>query len=430
MKSFIILVILVLIVGAGATVWYTHSANGSGVAYRTTVVKKGDLAATISATGTLEPEEVVDVGAQVAGMIKKFGPDPRDPKKVVDYNTPVEPGTVLAQIDEAVYLAQVDQSKANLERAEADLLQMQAKLTQTQRDWERARTLGQTKGVIADVDYDVAQANYLTAKSALSVGKAAITQAKANLNQAQINLDYCTIKSPVKGVIVDRRVNVGQTVVSSLNAPSLFLIAKDLTRMQIWVSVNEADIGQIHVGQKAKFTVDAYPSENFQGEVFQIRLNATMTQNVVTYTVVVNTDNPNGKLLPYATANVEFEVSRRSDVMQLPNSALRWQPSPEQIAPDAREAPGRGKAGDKSGGDKAAAKPADRANRGIVWVAEGLYVRPIKVRTGLTDGTNTEITGGDLAEGSEVVVGMAHREETTKATNPFTPQMFGGKKSQ
>src|SRR5206468_12680769 len=184
-------------------------------------------------------------------------------KKVIDYGTPVAPNTILAEIDKSVYQSQVDQSKANLERAEADLLQMQAKLTQADRDWERAQALGKTKGTISDADYDTAQANYLTAKANVEVGRAAIGQAKANLKQAEINLGYCTIKSPVKGVIVDRRVNVGQTVVSSLNAPSLFLIAKDLKRLQVWASVNEADIGNVFSGQAVTFTVDAFPDRVF-----------------------------------------------------------------------------------------------------------------------------------------------------------------------
>src|SRR5205823_6028616 len=152
-----------------------------------------------------------------------------------------------------------------------------------------------------------------------------------------INLGYCTIRSPVKGVIVDRRVNVGQTVVASLNAPSLFLIAKDLKRMQIWASVNEADIGQIHPGQAVSYTVDAYPGEVFTGQVSHVRLNATMNQNVVTYTVVVTTDNSKGRLLPYLTTNLQFRVSERTNVLMVPNTALHWQPQLDQVAPAARE---------------------------------------------------------------------------------------------
>ncbi len=175
------------------------------------------------------------------------------------------------------------------------------------------------------------------AKANVGVDEAAIKQAEATLRQSQINLGYCKIKSPVKGTIVDRRVNVGQTVVSNLSASSLFLLAKDLSQIQVWASVNEADIGRIQPGVKVHFTVDAYPNETFFGEVLQVRLNATMTQNVVTYTVVVTTENKdNAELLPYMTANLQFEIDRHEDVLKVPNAALRWKPRPQQIAPDIR----------------------------------------------------------------------------------------------
>src|SRR6266542_5293474 len=281
MKRLIIAGLLVLAVLAGGLgIWYVRAAGERGPHLRTTAAARGDLLATINATGTIEPEEVIDVGAQVAGQVQEFGRDPRDSSRAIDYGSPVEAGTVLARIDPAVYQSQVDQAKANVQRAEADLLQMKAKLTQTRRDWERAQKLGPDH-VITGLDYDTTRAAYETAQSTLAVGEASVAQAKAALQQAEVNLGYTTIKSPVKGVIIDRRVNVGQTVVSSLNAPSLFLIAKDLKRMQVWASVNEADVGSIHPGQAVHFTVDAYPGRVFKGVVApdQPRLNASMTQN-------------------------------------------------------------------------------------------------------------------------------------------------------
>ncbi|HYT93120.1 MAG TPA: efflux RND transporter periplasmic adaptor subunit, partial [Gemmataceae bacterium] len=369
MKRFLIVLALVGVTAGGVGLWYTRASGAPTSDYRTAKLKRGNVVATIAATGTLEPEEVVDIGAQVAGMVLTFGQDPRDAGKAIDYGTRVEAGTVLARIDDSVYRTQVEQARANLVKAEADLTQLKAKVTQTEREWTRAQNLntGRTSA-IAGVDYDLAQANYETARAGLAVGDAMVAQAQASLRQAEINLGYCTITSPVKGVIIDRRVNVGQTVVSSLNAPSLFLIAKDLTRMQIWASVNEADIGHIHPGQPVTFSVDAFPGETFQGQVAQIRLNATMTQNVVTYTVVISTDNSSGKLLPYLTANVQFEVSRRDNVPVVPNTALRWQPTREQIAPDA------GTGARLSEG------------QGVVWVRDGGFVRPVRVQTGLTDG--------------------------------------------
>ena len=343
-KSVVLLVVLGLI---GGITWYLSGAGHTSVSYRTAPVKRGDLLATISATGTVEPEEVIDVGAQVAGQIISFGKDKN--AKTIDYGSTVEEGTVLAQIDDSLYAADVALASAQLlvaktgvRRAEADLGQLKAKLYQAERDWKRAEKLGPSDA-LAEASYDAYKSAYETAQANTAVGEAAIVQARdtvaqvqATLQRAQRNLSYCTITSPVKGVIIDRRVNIGQTVVSSLNAPSLFLIAKDLKRMQIWVSVNEADIGNIHPGQPVRFTVDAYPGEEFHGEVGKIRLNATMTQNVVTYTVEVTTDNSSGKLLPYLTANVEFELGRSNNVLLVPNAALRWTPQPERVAPKFR----------------------------------------------------------------------------------------------
>jgi HlyD family secretion protein len=463
MKRIIILLVLAGIAGGGGW-WYWQRSGEGPTAFRTVAVKRGDLQATIGATGTLEPEEVVDIGAQVAGMIKEFGKDPRDSTKLVDWGTPVEPGTVLAKIDDSLYTAAEDQSKANLGqaqaslvRAEADLNQMKAKLVQAQKDWERAQALHPSKAV-ADVDYDTAQATFETAKANVGVDEAAIAQARqgvvqaqANLKQAQINVGYCTIKAPVKGVIVDRRVNIGQTVVSSLSTPSLFLIAKDLKRIQVWASVNEADIGQIHAGQKATFTVDAFPGETFQGVVEQVRLNASMTQNVVTYTVVVSTDNSSGKLLPYLTANVKFQIAEHTNVLMVPNSALHWQPQPYQIAPDAREAlakakserrqPGSADKGAQASGSAtttagpAADKPAPKGERGMLWIEDSGFVRPIRVHVGMTDGLNTEVQGDQLQEGMNVVLGEQRQSGGSGPggggdVNPFAPKLFSGKKTQ
>ena len=421
MKSILTLLLILGIAGAGLGWWYFNSNGNHPTAFRTVPIERGDIQATISATGTIEPEEVIDVGAQVAGQIKNFGRDPRDSSKPIDYGSEVEENTVLAQIDDAIYKSQLDQSKANLQKSEADLVQMRAKLRQAERDWSRARELGPRRA-ISDQDYDTMQATYETQKSALGVGEATVAQAKANLEQARINLGYTTIQSPVKGVIIDRRVNVGQTVVSSLNAPSLFLIAKDLKRMQVWVSVNEADIGQIRPGLPVSFTVDAYPGETFRGVVGKVRLNATMTQNVVTYTVEVNTDNSSGKLLPYLTANALFEVGHHDNVLLVPNAALRWWPQPDQIVPDARESPGKARRKDAT--PKEPAK--DAGERGTVWVRDGQYVRPMQVKIGWSDGNFTELRDDALPVETQVVTGESRLATNDAASNPFAPKMFGG----
>jgi HlyD family secretion protein len=432
MKKILIVLILSGLAVGGGWAWYVHSNSHHAVTYRTAVAKYGDLSATVNATGTAEPQEVVDVGAQVAGQIISFGIDPKDSSKQVDYLTEVDKGTVLARIDPALYQSAVDQAKANLLRAKADLLNMTTKMRQTKRDWDRAQQLGNgRRGSIADVDYDTAWQLYEGAKSALGVGEATVKQNEAALKQAEINLGYCTIKSPVKGVIVDRRVNIGQTVVSSLSTPSLFLIAKDLTKMQVWASVNEADVGQIHPGQKVHFTVDAAPGRVFRGVVDQVRLNATMTQNVVTYTVVVNTDNSDRTLLPYLTANVEFEVKDLKHVLLVPNSALRFRPVVDQVAPDLRADYAkelRKKQAAKGSAEQPAVKiDKERHDQGTVWVQDGDFVRPVKVTIGSTDGVQTQITGGDLRENTAVITGEVHVASSDNTSNPFAPKLFNKK---
>ncbi len=438
MKKIFTAVVFILLVG-GVGIFYWNSDAGQVTVFRLAPVSRGDLLVTIGATGTVEPEEVVDVGAQVAGKIEYFGKDPSGNGKTIDYGTVVDKGTVLAHIDDSLYAAdveqaaaQVEQAKANVRRAEADLAQMKAKLHQAENNWTRAKELGPSRALSA-TDYDSYKAAYETAKATVLVAEAtllqtqrSVVQAEAVLKRAQTNLGYCTIRSPVKGVIVDRRVNIGQTVVASLNAPSLFLIAKDLKKMQVWASVNEADIGNIKPGQAVNFTVDAFPDRVFHGQVGKIRLNASMTQNVVTYTVEIHTDNSDGKLLPYLTANVRFEVAQRKNVLMVPNAALRWVAGPEQIVPDARqEYQNQNNSTSEEGNQKL--KTSDsipgRKKRGTIWIKEGSYVRPIDVNVGLSDGIMTEVQGDHLIEGSEVVVGEYEQTVTDNTTNPFVPKM-------
>ncbi len=435
-------VVLASMVMIGATVaWYRHRSDEGTTAYQTAAVTRGDLLVTISATGTVEPEEVIDVGAQVAGQILSFGQDING--NSVDYGSPVAAGTVLARIDDSLYAsesanaqAQVQAAQAGLQRAEADLEQFKAKLHQAERDWQRAEKMGDSEA-LAQASYDAYRSAYETAKANLAVGQASILQARAGLAQAQAvlsraqrNLGYCTIISPVKGVIIDRRVNIGQTVVASLNAPSLFLIAKDLTRMQVWVAVNEADIGKIHPGQPVTFTVDAFPGQTFGGMVGKVRLNAAMTQNVVTYTVELITDNKDGRLLPYLTANVQFELQHLNEVLRVPNAALRWTPQSDQIAPRYRESMqptdqtgSRATQGPKP--EKKTGQASDARNAHVLWTSDGAYVRPVKVRTGASDGVMTAVEGDGLTEGLPVVTGLVTGDsQPGNDRNPFMPQFM------
>lgn len=408
-KTIIVLAVLLALAG-GVMAWQIMSRDSEEASYRTADVIRGDLVDSISATGTVEPEEVIDVGAQVAGQILSFGKDVSG--KTVDYDSKVEAGTILARIDDSLYAASVAEAEAQLLSSKAGLQRAQADLERAAQDWKRAKELGPSEA-LSQSSYDAYESAYKTALAQVAVSKAAISQAEAALMRARRNLGYCTITSPVKGVIIDRRVNIGQTVVASLNAPSLFLIAKDLTRIQVWVAVNEADIGKIHPGLPVSFTVDAFPGETFRGEVGKIRLNASMTQNVVTYTVEIITDNSDGRLLPYLTANVQFELKTLTNVLQVPNAALRWSPpgaGKTRAMPEESGRPRRGKQ----------EKPA-----GSIWVLEGAEPREIRVTPSLSDGIMTAVSGDGLREGMKVIVGM-QRQSAGKAaaSNPFTPQ-FG-----
>jgi len=410
-----VIVIAIVILAGGAGAWWWHTRGNSKLSFLTATVKRGDVAATISASGTIEPDETVDVGAQVAGRITTFGTDIAG--KTIDYDSVVEKGAMLAKIDDSVYAADLLVAKAGELTAAANLEQMNAKLDQTEAEWKRAQELYNSK-LMAQVDYDTDKANYEVAKANVSVAKSGIAQAQADLDKAQRNLDFCIIKSPVTGVIIDRRVNIGQTVVSSLNAPSLFLIAEDLTKMQIWVAVNEADVARIKPGAPVTFTCDAFPGRQFAGTVAKVRLNATMTQNVVMYTVEVNTENPDNVLLPYLTANVDFTVGKQTNVLLVPNAALRWSPSsPNEIAAEARS---QNLIDPLNGNNPSGAKGAN-GSQGVIWLKNGDYVRPVKVKTGTSDGSDTAVAADNLKAGDEVITGETTGPEQDATQNPFLP---------
>ena len=464
-KRIVVVVVLLALVG-GAGAWYWGKPAAEAVSFRTTAVTRGDVVAAIGATGTVEPDEVIDVGSQVTGQIIKFGVDENG--KQIDYRSPIKAGTLVAQIDDTTYMAtlneakaQLLQAKAGVQRAEADKIAAKAKLDQAQRDWERAEKIG-PGDALAQTTFDTYRSAYDQAVAAMAVADASIAAAKATAEQAQStvqraqrNVDYCTIKSPVDGVVIDRRVNIGQTVVSTQSASSLFLIARDLKHMQVWVAVNEADVGHIKVGQPVTFLVDAFGDRVFKGTVKKMRLNAQMTQNVVVYTVEVATDNADLTLIPYLTANVQFETERQNDTIMVPNGALRWQPTaPEQITPGERAkfiddnkvdgppagGPGAGRGGPGGGGGPGGPggagggmgrrRDSGTAGRpGMVWVKDGEFVRPVSVVAGVTDGASTAVTSDALKEGDEVVTGTMVANADQQAggpTNPFLPQMRRG----
>ena len=451
-RIWIILVIAVLALGWFGYRWWSGRAASSENAYITATVTKGDVQELIPATGTLEPVDSVDIGAQVAGIITSLG-DPSDKSKTIDFRSVVKKGDILATIDDSLYQADLkqanaeyDSANANLAVAQANLLQDEAKLEEADADWARAQKLGPGEA-LAQTTYDSYKATDETAKAQVAVGQAAVKQAQAAIAQAEAdqfrakrNVNYCVITSPVDGTVIDRRVDIGQTVVSSLNAPSLFLIGTDMSKMQIWVSVDEADIPRIKEGMPVLFDVDGI-NHTFQGTVNKVRWNATMTQNVVTYTVEVNADNPEGTLIPYRTANVRFLVSELKDVLLVPDAALLWRPKnfDPSTVPGLAAAPagaagsaaasgsaagsggtGRGgRRGANGQGGNAGGKP----KQSLVFVLENGQPKPVVVQTGITDEVNTAIMGGDLKESDIVITGqpVADQGGSGGTTNPFAP---------
>ena len=412
-------IVIAVAVAVGGWLVSLFSDNKEQLVFNTVKAELMDMRKTISATGTVEPEELIDVGAQVGGMITSFGVDVDGNN--VDYRSKVTENMVLANIDDSLYVSEVRECEANreqalaaIETAKANITLSEAQLKLAEANWKRAQQLN-PQNVIPQSDYDSALADYEVAKADIGVSKANLAQAEAQLAAAEAtlikakqNLGYCVISSPVNGVIIDRRVNIGQTVNSSMSAPSLFLIAKDLKKMQVWVSVNEADVGGIKVGQKAEFTVDAFPNRTFFGEVLKIRLNATMSQNVVTYIAEIGIDNSDETLLPYLTANVEFILAERDNVLAVPNSALRFTPD-------------------------AAMVPEEYLNFSInedersVWVMRDGKICPVAVKTGLNDGVHSEIIAGNLKPGDEVITGVTvvKIEENNTQDNsgsPFLPK--------
>ena len=330
--------------------------------FETAPIVIGAIRTAVEASGTLQPIEVIDIGAQVAGKLNSFGLD--ESGKSIDFGSQIKKGSVLAKIDDSLYSADLAQAQAELSRSNATLSQEQARLTQASLDWQRAQKVGIGAALSQTIYYGY-KSTYDVEVAAVEIARAQIALATAALERAQKNVDYCTITSPVDGIVIDRRVNIGQTVVSSLNAPSLFLIASDLKKIQIWVPVNEADIGRITPGQTVTFKVPTFPNETFKGSVGKIRLNASMTQNVVTYTVEVNTENPGARLLPYLTADVSFQTASKDAVMLVPNTALRF--SPEKSKKGINDGP-------------------------TIWIDDNGTPTKVPVTIGITDGVNTEVS--------------------------------------
>ncbi|MCR6685441.1 efflux RND transporter periplasmic adaptor subunit [Pseudoxanthomonas sp.] len=308
---------VLVVLGGGLWYWQRQKAAASEGAYRTTAVERGSIRVAISSTGTLSAISTVTVGSQISGQVTEI---------LVDYNSEVKKGDVLARIDPKTYEAQIEQGNAQIASAQASLRQAQATLANAEVDYRRKAALVERQ-LVARSDVDLARAALDQARAQVNSAQASIRQQTASTQTTRVNLDRTVIRSPVDGVVLTRSIEPGQTVAASLQAPELFTIAEDLSKMKIELAVDEADIGQVREGQVVTFTADAFPDRQFRGEVAQVRLSATTTSNVVTYPVVVNVDNGDGTLLPGLTVNAEIEVSKRDDVLKLSNAALRYKPS-------------------------------------------------------------------------------------------------------
>jgi HlyD family secretion protein len=408
-------------VGAtGYRYFYASQSGDASSKYRTATVGRGDILFTVPSTGTVQPVQSVQVGAFVSGPIRTV---------FVDFNAKVTKGQVLAELDPLLFNAQCSQAKASLDCAKANLLQAEAKLKQSTRDWQRAQSL-RPENAISDSDFDLAQATYETAQATVAVNTAQIDQNEASLDLSKTNLEYSKIKSPVDGVVTDRKVDSGQTMASQFQTPVMFVVAADLDKkVYVNASVDEADIGMIRDAQArdqtVTFTVDAYPKDLFEGKIFQVRLNSATTQNVVTYPVVIEAANSELKLLPGMTASLSFQIDQHKNVLRLPNAALRFYPKAEQVCkedrallegddqPPAEEENGPGPGPPTGAINTVQRSASERAeagrnqNRRHVWIVDGNFLKAVEVVTGLSDSKYSEIVSGSLEDGQNVVTGLA-----------------------
>lgn len=393
----LILGVLAIGLAIGGYVFF-NGERKAPIRYRTAAVDRGAVVSVVSATGTINPVVSVQVGTQVSGMIKSLH---------ADFNSRVKAGDVVAVIDPEPFKARRDQAASNLEMARSNVARAKADLAQRKRELDRVQSLI-AQQFVSQNDVDVALTNFQSAEAQVRVSEAQVKQAEAALNSAELDLKYTVIRSPVDGIVVARNVEVGQTVAASFATPNLFLIALDLTKMQVDTNVSESDIGGITEGKDASFTVDAYPGVRFAGAIRQVRLAPINVQNVVTYNVVVAVDNQDLRLKPGMTANVSIVVAQKDQVVKVPSAALRFTP-PQS---DRGEGPsGDGKAvkadGRAAGGRPSAASAESGGQLRKIWkVGVSGELEPMLIQTGISDGISTEVVAGPVAEGDLVVVGV------------------------
>lgn len=376
------------------------------IRYRTAVVERGPVVSIVTATGSINPVVSVQVGTQVSGMIKSLH---------ADFNSIVKAGDIVAIIDPEPFRARKEQAASNLEMAKAALSKAKNEQMQRQRELNRAKSLA-AQQFVSQNDVDMAVTNAQGADAQVNVALAQVKQAEAVLNAAELDLKYTTIRSPVNGIVVARNVEVGQTVAASFATPNLFLIALDLTKMQVDTYVSESDIGGITEGKEALFTVDAYPGAPFAGTIRQVRLAPIAVQNVVTYNVVIGVDNKDLRLKPGMTANVSIVVAQRDNVVKVPNAALRFLPPKSELV--SRQMDG-GPAKEEPAAHSLL--PSGPPARPVWKQAESGEPVPVKVQTGISDGAYTEILSDTLAPGDEVIVGIEQPRGLRKAAGELPP---------
>ncbi|RJP19782.1 MAG: efflux RND transporter periplasmic adaptor subunit [Deltaproteobacteria bacterium] len=396
MKKAAVVVAIALAISAGAYAWMKKTPQGA--VYRTAKVEKGVIIDAITATGNINAVTTVSVGSQISGTIQQI---------FVDFNSRVRKGQVIAQVDPRLLESALVQARAAVENAKATLERAQVGVIDTERTYRRNQELVRS-GFVAQADVDSSQTAYEQALAQKRSAEAALRQAEASRNTAQTNLEYATIRSPVDGIVISRNVDVGQTVAASFQTPTLFSIAQDLTKMQIDTNVDESDIGRAVPGQTATFTVDAYPEKMFTGRVEQVRNSPIVTQNVVTYDVVVRVDNRDLSLKPGMTANVTIEVRRYDDVLKIPNAALRYRP-----AGAVEKADGRKREREK-----------EPAGQKVYTLGKDGKPSPVAIRTGISNGTFTQMLDGPLKDGDALVTGETGQKRNGGGSPPGMG--FGG----
>lgn len=452
MKKKIIIGVVALVVVAGAILGWTMLRNGKNglPKYRLEKLAKGDIEAVVTTSGTVNPITKVEVGSQVSGKIAKL---------YVDYNSQVKQGQILAELELLPFESKVKQNEANYSSAKASLEKAKVTLANLEKQYERSLRLFE-KDLISFEEKDTAEANYLGSKTDLQSAEARLEQAASQLDQSKMDLGYAIIRSPIDGVVISRDMNVGQTVQASFQAPKIFEIANDLSKMQVECDVDEADVGKVKEGQTVRFTVDAFPETNFNGTVKQVRYSPTVTQNVVTYTTIVDAENPELKLRPGMTATVTIITGEAKGVLRVPNAALRFTPTlpaeelakimkeagekmfakrqaeggpdqpqegaPSQVPTGSPGSPGNGQrmmfpqAGGGFPGMGGAG--GQRRKPTTVWYMDESGQPAVTfIRAGVTDNSYTEVVRGDLTEGQEIILGELAAQAAGTTSGPGGP---------